>query len=157
MNKSILKRITIIFIPIFCIVVLISIYFTINQDKKQNIKIENNKETIYSLFENFPDSKNIYYTFHNLYSKWSIGPTIYQIDILAELTEEGYNNFINKVYKSKEENLKMKFNSNNIMYNWKRIENIEILKSKDTEDASVTEIYVDENNKAIYVMAMGGN
>ena len=147
MNKSILKRITIIFIPIFCIVVLISIYFTINQDKKQNIKIENNKETIYSLFENFPDSKNIYYTFHNLYSKWSIGPTIYQIDILAELTEEGYNNFINKVYKSKEENLKMKFNSNNI----------EILKSKDTEDASVTEIYVDENNKAIYVMAMGGN
>ena len=87
MNKSILKRITIIFIPIFCIVFLISIYFTINQDKKQNIKIENNKETIYSLFENFPDSKNIYYTFHNLYSKWSIGPTIYQIDILAGINK----------------------------------------------------------------------
>ncbi len=129
-----------------------------NQYRKQNIEIVNNKETIYSLFDNFPESKNIdYYTFHNLHSKWSIEPIIYQIDILAELTEEGYNNFINKVYKSKEENLKMKFNPNNITYNWKRVENIIILKSKDVEDASVTEIYSDENNKTIYIIEIGGN
>ena len=155
MSKAIWKRIIIIFI--FCIVFLIFIYFTMNQDRKQNIEIINNKETIYSLFDNFPESKNIYYTSHNLYSKWSIGPTIYQIDILAELTEEGYNNFVNKVYKSKEENLKMKFNPNNITYNWKKIEDITILKSKNVEDASVIEIYFDEQNKAIYIISMGRN
>lgn len=157
MPKTILKRITIIFILIFFIAVLISIYFTMNKATKQNIEIKNNKETIYSLFDDFPESKNIYYTVHNLYSRWSVGSTIYQIDILAELTEESYNNFINKVEKSKEENLKMKFNPNNIIYNWQKVGDITILKSKDIETASVTEIYVDENNKAIYVIAMGGN
>ncbi len=50
----------------------------------------------------------------------------------------------------------MKFNPNNIIYNWKKVENITILKSKDVENASVTEIYFDENNKAIYIIAMGG-
>ena len=157
MLKVIWKRIIIIFMIIFCIAFLIFGYFIINQDKKENIQIKNNKETIYSLFDNFPESKNIYYTSNNLYSKWSIGPEIYQIDILAELTDESYNNFIKKEYKSKEENLKMKFNPNNLTYNWKELENVMILKSKDAEDASVTEIYFDENNKAIYVIAMGGN
>lgn len=155
MSKAICKTIIIIFI--FGIIFLISIYFIINQTRKTNIELKNNKETIYSLFDNFPESKNIYYTSHNLYSKWSIGPTIYQIDILAELTEESYNNFIKQVESTKEETLKMKFNPNNITYNWKKIENITILKSKDAEETSVTEIYLDENNKTIYIVAIGGN
>lgn len=157
MSKVIWKKTIIIFIPIFSIAVLIFIYFTMNQAGKQNIEIENNKETIYSLFDNFPESKNIYYTSHSLYSKCSIGPTIYQIDILAELTEENYNNFIKQIETTKEEKLKMKINPNNITYNWKKIENITILKSKDAEEISVTEIYFDENNKTIYIVAIGGN
>lgn len=155
MSKAIWKTIIIIFI--FGIIFLISIYFIINQTRKTNIELKNNKETIYSLFNNFPESKNIYYTYHNLYSKLSIGPTIYQIDILAELTEESYNNFIKQVESTKEETLKIKFNPNNITYNWKKIENITILKSKDAEETSVTEIYLDENNKTIYIVAIGGN
>lgn len=155
MSKAIWKTIIIIFI--FGIIFLISIYFIINQTRKTNIELKNNKETIYSLFNNFPESKNIYYTYHNLYSKLSIGPTIYQIDILAELTEESYNNFIKQVESTKEETLKMKFNPNNITYSWKKIENITILKSKDAEETSVTEIYLDENNKTIYIVAIGGN
>ena len=155
MSKAIWKIMIIIFI--FSIVFLISIYFIINQTRKTNIELKNNKETIYSLFDNFPESKNIYYTSQNSYSKWSIGPTIYQIDILAELTEESYNNFIKQVESTKEETLKMKFNPNNITYNWKKIENITILKSKDVEEVAVTEIYFDENNKTIYIVAIGGN
>ncbi len=155
MSKAIWKIMIIIFI--FSIVFLISIYFIINQTRKTNIELKNNKEIIYSLFDNFPESKNIYYTSQNLYSKWSIGPTIYQIDILAELTEESYNNFIKQVESTKEETLKMKFNPNNITYNWKKIENITILKSKDVEEVAVTEIYFDENNKTIYIVAIGGN
>ena len=155
MSKAIWRRIIIIFI--FCIGFLISIYFIMNETREPNIEIKNNKETIYSLFDNFPESKNIYYTSHDLYSKWSIGPTIYQIDIWAELTEESYNNFIKQIESTKEETLKMKFNPNNITYNWKKIENTTILKSKDAEVASVTEIYFDENNKTIYIVAIGGN
>ncbi len=155
MSKAIWKIMIIIFI--FSIVFLISIYFIINQTRKTNIELKNNKEIIYSLFDNFPESKNIYYTSQNLYSKWSIGPTIYQIDILAELTEESYNNFIKQVESTKEETLKMKFNPNNITYNWKKIENITILKLKDVEEVAVTEIYFDENNKTIYIVAIGGN
>lgn len=155
MSKIIWKIIIIIFV--FCIISLIFRYFIMNQNIKTNIELKNNKETIYSLFDNFPESKNIYYTSYNLYSKWSIGPNIYQIDILAELTDESYNNFIKKVENSKEENLKMKFNPNNITYNWKKIENITILKSKNAENASVTEIYFDDNNKSIYIIAMGGH
>ena len=136
---------------------LISIYFIINQTIKPNIELKNNKETIYSLFDNFPESKNIYYTSYNLYSKWSIGPTIYQIDILAELTEESYNNFIKQVESTKKETAKIKFNPNNITYNWEKIENTTILKSKVVEDASVTEIYLDKNNKTIYIVVIGGN
>ncbi len=155
MSKAIWRRIIIIFV--FCIVFLISIYFIINQTIKPNIELKNNKETIYSLFDNFPESKNIYYTSYNLYSKWSIGPTIYQIDILAELTEESYNNFIKQVESTKKETAKIKFNPNNITYNWEKIENITILKSKVVEEASVTEIYLDKNNKTIYIVVMGGN
>lgn len=154
MSKAICRRIIIIFI--FCIGFLISIYFIINQ-KKPNIELKNNKETIYSLFDNFPESKNIYYTSHNLYSKWSIGPTIYQINILAELTEESYNNFIKQVESTKKETAKIKFNPNNITYNWEKIENTTILKSKDVEETSVTEIYLDKNNKTIYIVVIGGN
>ncbi len=155
MSKAIWRRIIIIFI--FCIVFLISIYFIINQTIKPNIELKNNKETIYSLFDNFPESKNIYYTSHNLYSKWSIGPTIYQIDILAELTEESYNNFIKQVESTKKETAKIKFNPNNITYNWEKIENTTILKSKVVEEASVTEIYLDKNNKTIYIVVIVGN
>ncbi len=45
----------------------------------------------------FQKVKNIYYTTKNLYSERSIGPTIYQIDILAELTDEGYNTLIEQI------------------------------------------------------------
>lgn len=46
----------------------------------------------------------------------------------------------------------MKFNPNNITYTWKKVDNITVLKLKNVEDASVTEIYLNENNKAIYII-----
>ena len=158
------KRILIIIIFIFFIA--ISIYLYINnifvknvnlQIENKNIAIRKDKNTIYNLFDNFPESKKIFYTFESLYNERDIGPTIYQIDILAELTDESYNNFLNQMESSKQENLEMKFNPNNIKYNWKKVENIDILKSKDIETASVTKIYIDENNKAIYTIVIGGN
>lgn len=155
MPKSLLK-IIIVLASMLCITFFILI-ITMYHDKKHNIEFKTDKETIYSLFYNFSDSKNIYYAYHNLYSKWSIGPTIYQIDILAELTEESYESFINEVKKSKIENLKMKFNPCNLTYNWRKVEDTTILQAKDIEDASVTEIYFDENNKTIYIIAIGGN
>lgn len=155
MSKVIWGKIIIIFI--FCIGSLTSTYFIMKVMKETNIEIKNNKETIYNLFDNFPESKNIYYTSHKLYSKWSIGPTIYQIDILAELTEESYNNFIKQVESTKKETAKIKFNPNNITYNWEKIENTTILKSRVVEEASVTEIYLDKNNKTIYIVVIAGN
>lgn len=158
------KIVGIIIILISFIAILICIYPNIRFIKHENlpignkkIEIKKDKDTIYSLFENFPESKKIFYTFESLYSERDIGPTIYQIDILAELTEESYNNFLNQKESSKIENLEMKLNPNNIKYNWKKLENIGILKFKDVEDASVTDIYIDDNNKTIYIIAIGGN
>jgi len=151
---------------IMCICILfITSFIKINKNgylsrKKQNIEIRDNKETIYSLFYNFPESEKIYYTIENLYSELSIGPTIYQIDILAELTDENYNNFLKQIQSTKIgdiEKLDIKFNPNNIKYCWKEVKDVNILKTRNGEDASVTEIYLDENNKTIYVIAKGGN
>ena len=130
-----------------------------NRDEQEIAQndIKNNKDVIYGLFDNFPDSDNIYYTSKNLYSKRSIGPTIYQLDILAELTDEGYNNFIKHVEFCNLDNFEMRINPNKINYNWKAIKNIEIIKSKDVEDASINNIYLDESQKAIYIIAKGGN
>ncbi len=129
-------------------------YDDISQD---NIDIKNNKDTIYSMFDNFPESKNIYYTSKNLYSERDVGPTIYQIDILAELTDEAYNNFSKQVELQDIQNLEIKINPNNIKYTWKEVKNTQVVKSKNIERASVNNIYLDDNNKTIYMIVLGGN
>ena len=128
-----------------------------NQQDINNTDIKNNKDVIYELFNDFPESKNIYYTSRNLYSERDIGPTIYEIEILAELTDIGYDSFIKQVEFNNIQNLEMKINPNNIKYNWKEINNIQILNSKDIEDISVKNIYLDESNQTIYIVGIGGN
>jgi len=124
---------------------------------KDNIDIKNNKETIYSMFDNFQESKDIFYTSKSLYSERDIGPTIYQIDILAELTDEAYNNFSKQVELQDIQNLEIKINPNNIKYTWKEVKNTQVVKSKNIERASVKNIYLDDNNKTIYMIVLGGN
>lgn len=128
-----------------------------NKHDINNTDIKNNKDVIYKLFDDFPESKNIYYTSRNLYSERDIGPTIYEIEILAELTDIGYDSFIEQVEFNNIQNLEMKINPNNIKYNWKEIKNIQILKSKDIEDISVKNIYLDESNQTLYIIGIGGN
>ena len=123
-----IKKNRLCYIIIIAVILLIG-YFVLgfmnsivrNSKKERNIEIKKDKELIYSLFDNFPESKNIYYTFESLYSQRDIGPTIYQIDILAELTEESYHNFLNQVESFQIENVEMKFNPNNRTYHWKKI------------------------------------
>ena len=55
------------------------------------------------------------------------------------------------------EKFEIKINPHNMKYNWEKVKNIQIISSKDVEDASITDIYVDENTKTIYVIALGGN
>ena len=127
---------------------------TINRNESE---IKTNKDNIYELFNNFPECNNIYYISKNLYSERSIGPTIYQIDILAELTDKAYEEFINQVEFEDLENFEIKVNPNNINYQWKKIMNIKIIESKDIEEASISKIYLDEKTKTIYIIALGGN
>lgn len=127
---------------------------TINRNESE---IKTNKDNIYELFNNFLECNNIYYISKNLYSERSIGPTIYQIDILAELTDKAYEEFINQVEFEDLENFEIKVNPNNINYQWKKIMNIKIIESKDIEDASISKIYLDEKTKTIYIIALGGN
>lgn len=137
---------------------IVVIFFNlINNKKEKQYTIKNDKNTILELFYNFPESKNIYYVRENLYSNRSIGPTIYQIDILAELTDEEFDSFINQVETQNVEKLEIKINPNDLQYNWKEVRNIQILESKDVEDTSVSKIYLDSNKKTIYVIALGGN
>ncbi len=124
---------------------------------KRKLEIKTNKETIYELFNNFPESKNIYYYSENLYSERSIGPAIYQIDILAELEKNAYETFINQAEFEELDKPEIKVNPNNKNYNWKKITNYNIIKSKNNETASIKSIYLDENTKTIYVIAIGGN
>ncbi len=128
-----------------------------NKHDINNTDIKNNKDVIYKLFDDFPESKNIYYTSRNLYSERDIGPTIYEIEILAELTDIGYDSFIEQVEFNNIQNLEMKINPNNIKYNWKEIKNIQVLNSKDIEDISVKNIYLDESNQTLYIVGIGGN
>lgn len=153
-NKTIVMTIIIVLIVIFILLIISNL---ISNKKEKQPTIKNDKTTILELFYNFPESKNIYYVSENLYSERSIGPTIYQIDILAELTEEGYNRFINKIDSQDVEELEIKINPNNLQYNFKEVKNIQILESKDIEDASVSKIYLDSDKKTIYVIALGGN
>lgn len=147
---------------IITIILLVIVFFALknnigdNQNKEQ-LEIKTNKESIYDLFYNFPKSNNIYFTSNSLYSNLSIGPTIYQIDILAELTDEAYEEFVKGVTFDDEKDFKIKINPHNIEYQWKNINNKEIIRSKDFEDASINNIYLDESTKTIYVIAMGGN
>ena len=83
--------------------------------------------------------------------------TIYEIHILAELTDESYNEFINKVNYDQTKDTETLINPNRINYNWKNVENYNIIEAKNFEIASVQSIYVDEDTKTIYVIADGGN
>lgn len=158
-KKIIIGTIVGIVIITLWIIIFANIITNINQQDitKNGISIKNNKEAIYDLFKNFPESKNIYYTTKNLYSERSIGPTIYQIDILAELTDEGYNTLIEQIEFQDMQKFEMKINPNKKTYNWKKVENIQIIESKDVEDASITNMYIDESQKTIYIIALGGN
>ena len=163
------KKIIILIIAVLLMIIVISAIIKIidvvrekNIVKKETIQnevdIKTNKDTIYGLFNNFPESNNIYYISKNLYNKRNlVGPTIYQLEVLAELTDEGYNSFIEKVEFQTPENFEMSINPNNIQYNWKEVKNIQTLESKNIENASVKKIYLDEERKTIYIIAMGGN
>ena len=83
--------------------------------------------------------------------------TIYEIHILAELTDESYNEFINKVNFDQTKDTETLINPNRINYNWKNVENYNIIEAENFEIASVQSIYVDEDTKTIYVIADGGN
>ena len=161
MNKKNIVTTTVFLIIIglsFAVVVNLLGGFTKKQVNHNNeLEIKTNKETIYQLFNNFPESNNIYYCSNNLDSKMRVGPTIYQIDILAELKDEAYSNFVNQVEFEELDNFEIKVNPYNKSYNWKKIKNANILISKDNEVASVKSIYLDENTKTIYVVAVGGN
>ena len=163
-NKKIIMKIIVgIVIIILSIIFITTINKTAlicNQQEiiQDEIDIKSNKDTIYGLFNNFPESSNIYYISKNLYNKIiNIGPTIYQLDILAELTDEGYNSLIEQVEFQNMQNFEMKINPNNIVYNWKNVKNIQIIESKDVEDATIKSIYLDESKKTIYIIAIGGN
>lgn len=121
------------------------------------LEIKTNKETIYEMFDNFPESNNIYYSSNNLYSDRSIGPEIYQIDILAELKDEAYKKFVDQVQFEELDNFEIKVKPNNKNYNWRKMKNTNIIKSTNNEAASIKSIYLDENTKTIYVIALGGN
>lgn len=160
MNKKIIIIIAILSILILVCMVITSLLRKNREQQevsKNEFEIKTNIESIYELFNNFPESKNIYYTSQNLYNERSIGPEIYQIDILAELTDKAYENFISQVEFKSSEDFKIKVNPNNINYDWKSIKNIQVIKSKDVEDASITNIYLDKNTKTIYIIALGGN
>ncbi len=161
MNKKIIITIIVVLIIIgFIFVVATSLSReNIEQQEvnKNELEIKTNKETIYELFNNFPESNNMYYTSKKLYNEGSIGPTIYQIDILAELTDEACDNFISQVEFEELNNFEIKVNPHNINYNWKSIKNTQVIESKNIEDASIRSIYLDENTKTIYVIAIGGN
>ena len=126
-------------------------------DENNELEIKTNKEKIYGLFEDFPKSYNIYYTSNSLYSKRDIGPTIYQIDILAELKDEAYETFNKQAEFEELDKFEIKVNPNNKSYNWKKIKNTSIIRSKNNEIASIKSIYLDQNTKTIYVTAIGGN
>ena len=128
-----------------------------NNTRNNEIEIKTNKETIYGMFEDFPESNNIYYTSNSLYSERDIGPTIYQIDILAELNDNIYKIFVDKAEFEEFDNVEIKVNPSNKKYNWKKIKNIDIIKSKHNENATIKSIYLDENTKTIYVIVLGGN
>ena len=128
-----------------------------NNTRNNEIEIKTNKETIYGMFEDFPESNNIYYTSNSLYSERDIGPTIYQIDILAELNDNIYKIFVDKAEFEEFDNVEIKVNPSNKKYNWKKIKNIDIIKSKRNENATIKSIYLDENTKTIYVIVLGGN
>lgn len=157
-KRTIIIATVLIVLGIVCIVTIgISKKYMQHAIDQSKIELKTNKDAIYDLFNNFPKSNNIYYTSKNLYSERSIGPTIYQIDILAELTNEAYDDFINKVEFESLETSEIKVNPYNINYDWKRIKNTGIIESKDIEDASIRSIYLDERTKTIYVVALGGN
>lgn len=161
MNKKIIITIIVILIIAGLIVAVATNLLKGNIEQqevnKNEIEIKTNKETIYKLFNNFPESNNMYYNSKKLYNERSIGPTIYQIDILAELTDEAYDNFISQVKFEKLNNIEIKVNPHNINYDWKNIKNTQVIESKNIEDASIRNIYLDENTKTIYVIAIGGN
>ena len=150
MNKKI-----IIIIVVVLVIIALTLRSQLNFSKPSEIKTE--KQAIYDIFNNFPKSNMIYYITQNKYTPFSVGPTIYQIYILAELTDDTYNAFINQIEFEKLDNFEIKINPKNIKYNWKKIKNVNIIESKDEEVASIQSIYLDENTKTIYIIAIGGN
>ena len=94
MKKSTIITIILISIFLFFIIIGIACVGIIKSFNKPEIKT--NKDTIYEIFTNFPECNNIYFTTKILH-RGGVGPSIYEIHILAELTDESYNEFINKV------------------------------------------------------------
>ena len=154
MKKSTIITIILISIFLFFIIIGIACVGIIKSFNKPEIKT--NKDTIYEIFTNFPECNNIYFTTKILH-RGGVGPSIYEIHILAELTDESYNEFINKVNYDQTKDTETLINPNRINYNWKNVENYNIIEAKNFEIASVQSIYVDEDTKTIYVIADGGN
>ena len=141
MKKSII--ITIILISVFLFFIIIGIVCVGMIGLFNKPEIKTNKDTIYEIFPNFPKCNNIYFTTKILH-RGGVGPSIYEIHI-------------NKVNFDQTKDTETLINPNRINYNWKNVENYNIIEAKNFEIASVQSIYVDEETKTIYVIADGGN
>lgn len=152
MNKKLLTIILSIII-IFLIIGII-IFVKLKSDNEIDYKMD--KESIYDLFDNFPESNKIYYKYEKIH-RGGLGPEIYQLYILAELTDNSYNELINKADLKQQDEYEIKINPRKRKYRWKNINNLDIIESKNPEVASIQSFYIDEETKTIYVIAIGGN
>lgn len=115
-----------------------------------------NDDAIYNLFESFPKNNKIY-SVRKFPYQIPIGPTIYEIDILAELTDESYKELVDKTELSdiNVEDIDF-FIKSQKKYNWKEVNKfksgIEIKRNW-----HINNIYLDENYKTIYVKVIGGH
>ena len=93
------KKIIIVFIVFLMVLLCIKLILQYNYGVKisydgiyENVE---NEDTIYNLFESFPKNDKIYSVWKTPYQT-PIGPVIREIDILAELTDESFEELINK-------------------------------------------------------------
>ena len=73
-------------------------------------EIKTDKQRIYDIFYNFPESNMIYYSFQSKSFILTVGPTIYQLYILGELTDEAYDDFINQIDYEEADSFEIKIN-----------------------------------------------
>ena len=154
------KKIVIFFIVFAMVLLCIKLILQYNYGLKISYngiyETVENENTIYNLFKSFPKSDKIYSVWKTPY-QIPIGPTIHEIDILAELTDESFKELIDKTelidINVKDIDFFIKLQKK---YSWKKIDifnsGIEI-----SQRYHINSIYLDEKYKTIYVKVIGGN